>query len=150
MASEFLFYTKRMNSFYTWAFQESARELELSQVEIDILLFLHHNPAYNTARDIGQTRGIAKSNVSTGIRLLELKGMLDVCIDPENRKIHRLTLTEKSRDVVERLAGIQKRIFEVMLDGISQEEKDAVSCFFQKSDANMKRVMESGTAFPVK
>ena len=106
---------------------------------MEILLFLRDDSAYNTARDICMMRGIAKSNVSNGIRMLERKGYVRIQIDETNKKIHRLFLTEKSRTIADVLYKAQKDCMAKILDGISEEELTGTYRFFEKCDANIQK-----------
>ena len=47
---------------------------ELTQMEYDILMFLHNNPQNNTAAEIVKIRKSTKSHVSTSLKTLENKG----------------------------------------------------------------------------
>ena len=71
---ELLQYTSRFKRMYQKSFQMVGERLGLSQMEIDILLFLYNNPKQNTARDVVAYRGFAKSNVSKGVEHLERMG----------------------------------------------------------------------------
>ena len=71
----------RFKRYYAACFQALAGEYGLNQLEIDILLFLHNNPDCNTASDIVELRGLAKSNVSTAIERLRREGYLRVMPD---------------------------------------------------------------------
>lgn len=53
----------------------------LTQMEYDILMFLHNNPQFNTAAEIVKVRKSTKSHVSTSLKSLEnngLKGKLNL------------------------------------------------------------------------
>ena len=84
-------------------------------------------------------RGIAKSNVSNGIRMLERKGYVRIQIDESNKRIHRLFLTEKSRPVADVLYKAQKDCMARILDGITEEEIASMYQFFEKCDSNIQK-----------
>ena len=46
-------------------------------MEYDILMFLHNNPQHNTAADIVKIRKSTKSHVSTSLKNLENKGLVE-------------------------------------------------------------------------
>ena len=82
-------FVNRFKRYYAACFQALAGEYGLNQLEIDILLFLHNNPDCNTASDIVELRGLAKSNVSTAIERLRREGYLRVMPDRGNRRKRR-------------------------------------------------------------
>ena len=71
----------------------------LTQLEMDILLFLANNPACDTARDIVEKRHLAKSHVSVGVDSLAARGLLNRQMRPGNRKtilLNGFSETERS------------------------------------------------------
>ena len=48
----------------------------LTRMEYDILMFLHNNPQHNTAAEIVKIRKSTKSHVSTSLKELEKKGLI--------------------------------------------------------------------------
>lgn len=73
------------------------------------MIFLKINPHLNTAKDITNCRGIAKSNISIVIKSLRKKGYLDVITDSENRKINRLLVSDKSKIIMNELGKCQEK-----------------------------------------
>lgn len=138
---ELLQYMQHFRRMYQKSFQKLGRELELSQMEIDLLLFLRNNPDRNTARDAVALRGFAKSNVSTGVERLEAKGWLRVEPDPESRRIKRLVL-EKSREAaLERLARCQEDCFAAIVEDMTTEEREGLRALLERMDANVQRAL---------
>lgn len=123
--------------FHGLIYEKITEELKLSQLEIDILLFLHNSPEYNTARDIVAYRGFAKSNVSNAVETLRQKGYLSVATDPDSRKVQRLSLTPEKEDVISRLRQCQKMEFSLMLADISDEEYEMLHKLMERMDANV-------------
>ena len=56
--------------FYDAQRRAVCRKVGISQMEFDILVFLHNNPGRDTARDIVALRGLPKSNVSQAVEVL--------------------------------------------------------------------------------
>ena len=89
MPGKSVFWSMHFKELFQLVYAQYGEMHHLTETEIQILLFLRDDSVYNTARDICKMRGIAKSNVSNGIRMLERKGYVNIRIDEENRKIHR-------------------------------------------------------------
>ena len=64
-------------------------------MEYDILMFLYNNPEYNTAADIVRIRKSTKSHVSTSLKVLEDRGLIERRVDPANKKLHLLQLANE-------------------------------------------------------
>lgn len=138
-----LSYINHYRQFHSLVYEEIAEELGLAQLEIDILLFLKNNPECNTARDIVNLRGFAKSNVSTAVDSLQKKGYLSVYTDPDNRRIRRLALERSKDGTLDRLLQIQKDSFSCLLKGISEEEFRQAQSFMLQLDNNMQQVLKN-------
>lgn len=137
MRNELLVYACHLKKLYAQVFQLPAKEFGLTQVEIDVLLFLYNNPEYNTARDICMMRGIAKSNVSTAVEALKKRGFLSSHMDRENRKLHRLFLSSAAMDVGKVLAVCQERCISEAMKGFSPEELTLMRQFQKRMDDNI-------------
>lgn len=72
----------------------------LTQMEYDILMFLHNNPKYNTAAEIVKIRKSTKSHVSTSLRMLEEKGLIEKRQSEDNKKYIAIILLDKAKTIV--------------------------------------------------
>lgn len=119
-------------------------ELGLSQLEMELLLFLRNNPELNTARDAVAYRGFAKSNVSTAVEALERKGWLTVEPDPGSRRVKRLCLRREREADLERLAACQSGVFQVLTAGFAPEELETLRDLLDRMGKNVTRALERG------
>lgn len=67
---------KTITSYYELLSGEICDRYELTQMEYDILMFLHHNPQHNTAAEIVKIRKSTKSHVSTSLKNWKTKDLL--------------------------------------------------------------------------
>lgn len=111
MQNHVLTYANHFKHLYRQTFQPLSDQYGLSQLEIDVLLFLKNNPMHNTAKDISVMRGFAKSNVSKAVESLRMQRYLTSSPDPVNRKVHRLILSADMKDRINALAGCQEQCF---------------------------------------
>ncbi|MCH1981447.1 MarR family transcriptional regulator [Ruminococcus sp. OA3] len=137
-----IMYANRFKRMYSLAFQPLSEKYRLNQLEIDILLFLHNNPEYNTARDIVEKRGFAKSNVSNAIEALRKKGYLVSELDTKIRKIHRLYLKQEVLARIEELAEWQEYLFAEMMKGFTKKEYEQLRSFMERIDGNVEKLLE--------
>ena len=116
---------------YSRKIGESASRYGVSKTEADILLFLCNNPGFDTARDIVNIRGIAKSYVSKSIEILVQKQYLTTSVDRRDR---RITLTD--------LRKTQEEIFALITQKIPEERKKEVNLAFRQITENIKEALE--------
>ena len=55
-------------------------------MEYDILMFLHNNPQHNTAAEIVKVRKSTKSHVSSSLKNLESRGLIERIQSADNKK----------------------------------------------------------------
>ncbi|MFA7119686.1 MAG: MarR family transcriptional regulator [Sphaerochaetaceae bacterium] len=68
----------------------------LSQIELNIVMFLHNNPGKDTASEIIEQRRLPKANVSKAVELLIQKGLLQRMQDKGDRRRIHLMLTDEA------------------------------------------------------
>jgi DNA-binding MarR family transcriptional regulator len=137
MHSSILAAVQHFRRYYTQLFLPLGAQYDLSQLEMDVLLFLHNNPGHNTARDIVELRGFAKSNVSTAIETLRARGYLTVAPDAHSRRVHRLYLTPDRRPVAAELAACQQDGLARLLTGFTPEERAQLWQLLSRIDGNL-------------
>lgn len=98
----------------------------LTRMELDILLFLANNPCFDTATDIIEVRYLSKSQVSASIKSLEKAGYIRKSYTEENHKTAHLLICEGTSLIIQDGRDAQERFLEIMLQGFTQEQIDAM------------------------
>ena len=113
---------KTITSYYELLSGEICDRYELTQMEYDILMFLHHNPQHNTAAEIVKIRKSTKSHVSTSLKKLEDEGFIERVQSKENKKHIEIILLDKAELIVEAGIAVQKKFAQDVLAGLTEEE----------------------------
>lgn len=108
-------------------------------MEYDILMFLHNNPQYNTAAEIVKIRKSTKSHVSTSLRMLEEKGLIEKRQSEDNKKYIAIILLDKAETIVNEGTAVQKQFAKDILDGLSDEEMNICKAVFEKIYENAEK-----------
>lgn len=95
----------------------------LSMREIHVLLFLANHPEQDTARDVVEIRGLAKSQVSQAVEILTGRGVLARRTDGEDRRVIHLVITPAGKPLAREAQGIQRKCGQRLLSGLSREER---------------------------
>ena len=85
---------KAITCYYELLMSSVCQKYQLRQMEYDILMFLYHNPQYSTAADIVRVRNSTKSHVSTSLKVLEERGLIEKKVADGNKKhidVYRLS-----------------------------------------------------------
>ena len=135
---------KTITSYYELLSGEVCDRYELTQMEYDILMFLHNNPQHNTAADIVKIRKSTKSHVSTSLKNLENKGLVERIQSKDNKKHIEIVLLDKAEVIVKAGINAQKQFAKDVLRAIDGEKYANVNPF----DALNELEKVSGVAIP--
>lgn len=127
---------KTITSYYELLSSRICDQYGLTQMEYDILMFLHNNPQHNTAAEIVKIRKSTKSHVSTSLKKLENKGFIERIQSKDNKKHIEIVLLDKAELIVEAGINVQKQFAQNVLSGLTEEEThmcievfDKIFCF---------------------
>ncbi len=134
--------SNRLKRLYIHTFHELLNRENLSRNELLVLLFLASNPKLNTAKDIVELQGLTKSHVCKSVEALTGRGLLESAPDPRDRRRIQLFPTAQAQPIITEGLAIQKRFFEMLYEGVTEEENEALKRVFQKIWRNAQRAME--------
>ena len=117
---------KTITSYYELLSGEVCDRYELTQMEYDILMFLHNNPQLNTAAEIVKIRKSTKSHVSTSLKKLENRGFVKRTQSEDNKKHIEIVLLDRAALIVEAGLNAQKQFAQDVLSGLTKEEKHMI------------------------
>ena len=123
---------KTITSYYELLSGRVCDEYGLTQMEYDILMFLHNNPQHNTAAEIVKIRKSTKSHVSISLKNLENKGLVERIQSETNKKHIEIVLLDKAELIVEAGINAQKEFAQDVLSGLTEEEKRMCINVFNK------------------
>ena len=127
---------KTITSCYELFTRKVCDRYQLTQMEYDILMFLHNNPKYNTAADIVKIRKSTKSH----------KGLIERIHSARNKKHIEIVILNKAESIIEDGMKAQKEFAKNVLDGLTEEEKYMCMAVFNKicanADAYLKKYAE--------
>ena len=129
---------KTITTYYELLSGEVCDRYGLTQMEYDILMFLHNNPQYNTAAEIVKIRKSTKSHVSTSLKNLESKGLVERIQSKDNKKRIEIALLDQAEIIIEAGLNTQKEFAHNVLRGLTEEETVCASGYLTKSVITQK------------
>ena len=123
---------KTITSYYELLSGRVCDRYGLTQMEYDILMFLHNNPQHNTAAEIVKVRKSTKSHVSISLKNLENKGLVERIQSETNKKHIEIVLLDKAELIGEAGINAQKEFAQDVLSGLTEEEKRMCINVFNK------------------
>ena len=125
---------------YTRQLEPVCKKWDLSRSEMDVLLFLYNNPAYDRAADIVTHRGMAKSHVSLAVANLCDRGLLDRLDSPTDRRAVHLKLTGRGTEIAAEGKQAQNTFFARLHGGISEQELRMMAEVTRKVCENIEKL----------
>lgn len=142
MLPAFFLRSRSMEKLYGGLFAPLLERHGLTQLEMDILLFLANIPDCDTARDIVEKRRLAKSHVSVGVEALTERGLLERLRQEGNRKTIHLRLTAAAAPIVEEGRAVQRGYGERLLAGFTEEDRRQLERLMDRVAENVEAALK--------
>ena len=114
---------RKFGKYYDRQFLPLLEKTGLSMREIHVLLFLANHPGQDTARDVTELRGLAKSQVSQAVEVLTGRGLLARRADGEDRRVVHLDITQQGAPLAREAQAVQAACGRRLLAGLTEEEQ---------------------------
>ena len=118
---------------------ENLRPLNLSSAEGNILLHLLTQNHEMGQEQLVEQLDISKPAVSRALDSLEIKGFVNRQQDPDDRRVHRVRLTDQAREIGPAVEQAYNQLYAIAMQGISQEELDYFIKLFGRMSENFMR-----------
>ena len=115
-----------------------AKEVNLTVNEIRVLLFLYENEKLDIASEIVEKLMISKAHVSVSVESLVNKNYIEKVQDCKDKKKFHLKLTNNSKGILDLLDVEIEKLKEILLKGISEQEKEGFINTLKKIIQNTK------------
>lgn len=123
---------QQFRRYYGRQFTELLARTGLSMREMHVVLFLANHPGHDTARDVTELRGLAKSQVSAAVDLLAERELLRRQPDKTDRRVVHLALTEAGAALARQGRQIQSACLEKLFSGLTPAETDRFQQLLEK------------------
>lgn len=137
-----LLHGQKLKRAYDSVFRPVMARHGLTRNEVDVLLFLANNPGRDTAVELVELRGLAKSQVCRSVEALQARGMLVGEQDPKDRRRVHLALTGGRRRRCGRRSRRSAFLFDLLYRGVTEEERAILARVFDRIGKNVQEVLE--------
>lgn len=118
------------------------RPLGLSSAEGNILLHLLTQDQEMGQEQLVEQLDVSKPAISRTLNSLESKGYVTRQRDPDDKRAHRIRLTEKALEIGPAVEQVYNQVYSLAMQGISQEELDYFVKLFGRMSANFAHIQE--------
>lgn len=115
------------------------KKYNLTDSEIVILLFLSRKQDGDTATDIVSNQRLKKSVVSESLKDLQDRGYIEGEYLEGNRRSLHLKLKKEAWTIVDEAKKIQKNYYNILTDGLNDEEKNNLKSYLKIVNKNIKK-----------
>ena len=133
---------KTIICYYAQRTKSICEKFSLTQMEYDILMFLHNHPQFNTAADIVRIRKATKSHVSTTLKTLEDNGLVRKIQSPDNKKRIEIELLEPAKKVIQEGLNVKTEFVNNLFQGLTEEEMRMWQSIFVKVCNNAEKCLK--------
>lgn len=134
--------SRHVKKLYMKVCAQAVQEEDLSQNEMDVILFLCKYKTVDTAKDIAKYRCMSKSLVCKSVDALTNRGFLEVVQDKEDRRFQHLKLSQRGEAVVQKLQEAREVFLEALQQGIGKEEMEVFLRVLSKIRNNARKEAE--------
>lgn len=99
-------------------------------------------------RDLEDTFGITRSTVSKVVNLMVQKGLIERSPVEYDARLKRLTLTDKSRELLGYMQSDNEMMDAILTEGFSDEEKEKLNEYVRRMKKNLKNKFEAAGEDP--
>ena len=142
--SDWLSYRRKAGLIYTRLCQPICQGYGVNQTELEVLTFISNNPEFNTARDTCEQRGLKTGIASVAIQSLIARGFLLCKNDTADRRIKRLSLTEKATPLIQEERIVRQNYVKALTESVSPEDLRAFQTIIQQFVTNIDRLLKEG------
>ena len=122
-AAQLIRLPRKFGKYYDRQFLPLLEKTGLTIREVHVLLFLANHHGQDTARDVTELRGMAKSQVSQAVEVLAGRGLLARRADGEDRRVVHLEITEQGAPLAREAQALQAACGRRLLEGLTEEEQ---------------------------
>ncbi|MGB8451025.1 MAG: MarR family transcriptional regulator [Anaerocolumna sp.] len=137
------YYIQRLAKSIKYLADENLVKQNITIEQIKIIRFLRENNEDASAyqKDVELFFNIKRSSVTSILQNMEKNGLLTREVIKTDARVKRVRLTEKGRELSIILKGFIMHLEEVIVEGMTEEEKDTFKRLLKKSLDNVEKLL---------
>lgn len=120
------------------AFDEKARTIGVTRPQWQVLTLLNLHEGINQG-GLAEVLEVEPITLGRMIDRLQDAALVERRPDPADRRAWRLFLTDKARELLEQLQPLAIEMIDASLEGVSEEDRNAMTLGLQRMRANLTR-----------
>ena len=117
-------------------FGKLAADLDIDMQQGPILEYIKKNPGC-TQVELAKALAVSAASIAFSTKRMQKSGLLNKEVDERNLRQNRLSITEKGLETSQKCKGIAQNLNQLMFDGFSEEELDALEAYLDRIIHNL-------------
>lgn len=134
----FILSFQKIKKYYEKMYSKVRKSYNLTQNEIDVLIFLKRHPDMDTAGEIACGQSLSRSLVCKSVESLLDNQYLIAAEDREDRRYLHLKLTERAEALLRELLQVREDFWSILKHNITREEMDIFLRVFDQMEQNLE------------
>jgi len=122
-------------------FKSEFGKYSIGHAQIITLLVIAQNEGISQ-HDLSKNLNLDKSSITSQLGILERNGYITRIVAEKDGRMHKIMLTDKTREILEPLRMVFSSWTEILLDGFTETEKAESFHFLEKMQANAQNKLE--------
>ncbi|MGL5574560.1 MAG: MarR family winged helix-turn-helix transcriptional regulator [Sarcina sp.] len=137
-AYKYIICFRKAKKLYKNCIEKDLKKYKLTQIEIEIIIYLSRNIEQNTAKDITEYLGLSKGMISRTIDQLISKKILEIEKDKSDKRISRLRITKDSAPLINDLEKSRTKFLDGITSGIEKSNLDVFANVLEEMIDNLE------------
>ncbi len=96
----------------------------------------------DSQRELAEQLHVTPATVTVSLRSMERDGYVTKIVDNSDMRRKRIALTDKGREVLDKLDEVYERISLAMFNGFSDDEREQISDYFKRMIDNLNQLTQ--------
>lgn len=134
----FIISFQKIKKCYEKMYADVRKSYNLTQNEIDVLIFIKRHPGLDTAGEIAAGQSLSRSLVCKSVESLLDNHYLIAEEDREDRRFLHLKLTDRAEEILQKLLQVRDDFWSILEKNIKREEMDVFLRVFSQMKLNLE------------
>ena len=139
--SDCVIWHRKLRDFFKKCTEEFRRDYGLGQIDLDILLYLHHYPEASIG-EISRSQSLNKGQLSLAMAKLKDMGYIDAVENEQDKRYQIYHLTPAAEKIWDRLVVSKEKMKQQLFYNFTIEEQHLFEELVARMGTNIDRILE--------
>ena len=137
---KYIIYFRKAKKLYKNCVEKDLKKYDLTQNEIEIIMYINRTTNQNTAKDLVKYLGLSKGMISRTIDQLISKEILQIEKDKSDKRVSRLNINPTCTELISDLEKSRTKFLGALANNIEVEKLDIFASVLEDMIDNLKEL----------